>query len=453
MYRAETAALTISRRAAWSRPEASDSRVLGLKIERMGSFAAFAILLSTSSISGQAADQRIRAVLDGAPFRQAVTFIQGDQERFVRELIALTQVPSPPFKEQARARAFADLLRQAGLRDVETDAAGNVMGIRKGSGAGRLLVVNAHLDTVFPAGTDVTVRRAGTRLMAPGVGDDTRGLALLLALVRAMDAAKIQTASDVLFVGNVGEEGEGDLRGIKFLLHRGRYKDRVSQVLAIDGSEPDVITRGGVGSKRYRVTFSGPGGHSYGAFGIVNPAFAMAGAIARFSKVQVPATPKTTYSIGVVAGGTSVNSIPASVSMDVDMRSESCAELQKLDATFLGLVREAVDEENGARSTSQGPIAADPKVIGERPCGETALDAPIVQAAAAAIRAFGMTPSFGFSSTDANIPMSLGIPAITIGRGGPGGRQHSPDEWTDVEPVQNGKNIQMALAILLAVAQ
>ena len=413
------------------------------------------LLITTASAAGaQGPDARVRGIVDSAPFRQAATFIAGDQDRFVRELIALTEIPSPPFKEQARARAFMEMLRQQGLTDVEMDAEGNVMGVRRGSGGeSAMLLVNAHLDTVFPEGTDVRVKREGTRLMAPGVGDDTRGLSAMLAVIRAMDAAAIVTRRDILFVGNVGEEGEGDLRGIKYLLHKGKYKDRVKQVVAIDGNDTADITRGGVGSRRYRVTFKGPGGHSYGAFGLVNPAFAMAGAIARFGKIQVPASPKTTYSVGVVSGGTSVNAIPSEVRMDVDMRSESCAELQTLDAAFLRTLREAVDEENAARSTKEGPIVADPKLIGERPCGATALDDPVVQAAAAAVRVFDGTPRFTFSSTDANIPMSLGIPAITIGRGGPGGRTHSPDEWTDVDPKLNARNLQMLLAILLAVAQ
>lgn len=412
-------------------------------------------VVAVSPVAAQAPDARVRAIVDSPSFKQAAAFIESDQDRFVRELIALTEIPAPPFKEAARAKAFMTMLQQHGLSDVEMDGEGNVMGIRRGAAGaatGGLVVVSAHLDTVFPEGTDVRVKREGTKLMAPGVGDDTRGLALILAIIRAMDAGKLRTESDVLFVGNVGEEGEGDLRGIKFLLHKGKYKDRIKQMLVIDGNESNGITRGGVGSKRYRVAFKGPGGHSYSAFGLVNPAYAMAGAIARFSRIKVPASPKTTYSIGAVRGGTSVNSIPFEVSMDVDMRSVSCAELKKVDDAFLVLVREAVAEENAARSTKEGPIQADPKVIGERPCGETALDAPIVQAAAAAIRAFGLTPAYTVSSTDANIPMSLGIPAITIGRGGPGDRTHSLDEWTDVEPKANSVNVQRVLALLLAVA-
>jgi tripeptide aminopeptidase len=420
--------------------------------------------LLVTAPAAQSPDARVRGILESPKFKQATAFIQSDQARFVRELVALTEIPSPPFKEQARARAFLEMLRQHGLADVEMDAEGNVMGIRRGTGpsglappkpsaeAGPLLVVNAHLDTVFPEGTDVRVKRQGTRLMAPGIGDDTRGLTLVLALVRTLDAAKFTTPGDILFVGNVGEEGEGDLRGAKFLLQKGKYKDRITQMLVIDGNDTTGITRGGVGSKRYRVTFKGPGGHSYGAFGLVNPAFAMGAAIAKFSHLEVPLKPKTTYSVGVVRGGTSVNSIPAEVSMDVDLRSEACAELKKIDEAFLAIVRDAVAEENRTRSIKEGRIEADPKVIGERPCGETPLDAPIVQAAAAAVRAFGLTPEFTISSTDANVPMSLGIPAVTIGRGGPGGRSHSPDEWTDVDAAANVKNVQVVLAILLAVA-
>jgi len=408
--------------------------------------------LTAAQAPAPSADERVRALLDSPAFKQAVAFIQSDQDRFVRELIALTEVPSPPFKEQARAKAFMEMLQREGLHDVEMDAEGNVMGIRKGTGDAPLLAVNAHLDTVFPEGTDVKVKRDGTKLMAPGVGDDTRGLALVLALIRTMDAAKLQTPGDVLFVGNVGEEGEGDLRGIKFLLQRGKYKDRIKQVLAIDGDALESVTRGGVGSRRYRVSFKGPGGHSYGAFGLVNPAYAMGNAIAKFSRIEVPTTPKTTYNIGVVAGGTSINSIPAEVTMDVDMRSQSCAELKKVDEEFSKIVRDAVDEENRTRSTKEGVITADPKLIGERPCGETAMSTPIVQAASTVIKAFGKTPTFTISSTDANIPMSLGIPAITIGHGGPSGRAHSPDEWTRVDPAVNVENTQMALAILLTVA-
>jgi tripeptide aminopeptidase len=250
---------------------------------------------------------------------------------------------------------------------------------------------------VFPEGTDVKVKRDGNRLMAPGIGDDTRGVALMLQLIRAMNVAQYQTVNDILFVANVGEEGEGDLRGVKYLMQKGKYKDRIKQFIAIDGGAQDTITNGGVGSRRYRVAFKGPGGHSYGAFGLVNPAFAMGNAIVKFGKIQVPQKPKTTYSVGVVSGGTSVNSIPFEVQMDIDMRSESCAELDKVEKQFLAVVKEAVDEENKARSTREGPITADPKKIGDRPCGETPASSPIVQTISAVVTAFGLKPNYNIS--------------------------------------------------------
>jgi acetylornithine deacetylase/succinyl-diaminopimelate desuccinylase-like protein len=426
-------------------------------VRRLRSRAALlAIALAALSASGPSAQpatgDAAQRLIAGAQFKQASAFIATDYDRFVRELIALTEIPAPPFKEQARAKAYAGMLRELGLTDVEIDAEGNAMGVRKGTGDGSMVAVVAHLDTVFPEGTDVKVKRQGTRLAAPGIGDNTRGLALVLAVVRAMNAASFQTASDLLIVGNVGEEGEGDLRGVKFLLRKGKYKDRIKQFIAVDGGAQDTITRGGVGSFRYRVTFKGPGGHSYGAFGLVNPAYAMGNAMAKLANVQVPATPKTTYNVGVVSGGTSINSIPAAVQMDVDLRSESCAELKKLDDMFLEIVKQSATGENGARSTREGRVDADPKRIGDRPCGETPLTTPIVQIASAVVKAFGMQPDYDISSTDSNVPMNMGLPAITIGRGGPGGRGHSPDEWTDVEPGQQNQAVQVALATVLAVA-
>jgi acetylornithine deacetylase/succinyl-diaminopimelate desuccinylase-like protein len=402
-------------------------------------------------VAASAQESAVRQILDSPQFAAAAASIEKQQPRFVKELITLTEIPAPPFKEERRARVYLDMLRQSGLSDVEMDQEGNVMGVRKGTGGGGMVAVVAHLDTVFPEGTAVTVRRAGTKLSAPGVGDNTRGAALMLAVIRAMNAGRFQTRADLLFVGNVGEEGEGDLRGVKFLMQKGKYKDRITQFVAIDGGEQGSITRGGVGSRRYRVTFKGPGGHSYGAFGLVNPAYAMGSAIAKFSRIQVPKQPKTTFNVGVVSGGTSVNSIPFEMQMVVDMRSVDCGELEQVDQRFLTIVREAVDEENAARSTREGSITADSKLIGDRPCGATAMDAPILQATTAAVTAFGLTPSYEISSTDSNIPMSLGIPAVTIGRG-PGGRAHSLDEWTIVDPKADVQAVKVALTIILAVS-
>jgi tripeptide aminopeptidase len=382
-----------------------------------------------------------------------VAAIDRDHDRLVSEIIAITQIPAPPFQEDKRAAAFLEMLKQHGLSDVERDKEGNVMGVRRGTGGGPLVAVVAHVDTVFPEGTDVRVRREGTRLFAPGVGDNSRAVAVLLAVIRALDAAKIRTASDILFVGNVGEEGRGDLRGVKYLLQQGRYKDRIKQFIAVDGSGPggDIVT-GAVGSRRYEVTFNGPGGHSYSAFGLVNPAFAMASAIQKFSNTRVPASPKTTFNIGTVSGGTSVNSIPKSVSMEVDMRSESPVELEKLEASFLLVVKEAVAAENRARSTAEGEIKADVKLIGARPSGRTPPNARLVRLAVASATAAGLKPELSFSSTDANLPISLGIPAIRLNSGGTGDRYHSLEEWIDVEKTMSVQGIRVLMATLIAIA-
>lgn len=398
-------------------------------------------------------DATIAAVRASDGFKKALTVLDRDHDRLIAEIITLTEIPAPPFKEAERAKKYLEMLRASGLSDVEQDEEGNVMGLRKGTGGGDLIAVAAHLDTVFPEGTDVKVKREDTRLSAPGIGDDTRSLAVLLAMIRAMDEAGIKTKSDILFIGNVGEEGQGDLRGVKYLFQKGKYKDRIKMFISVDGAGGGAdITHGGVGSRRYRVTFKGPGGHSYGAFGLVSPAFAMAGAMQKFGRLTVPEKPRTTYSVGVVGGGTSVNSIPFETWMELDMRSESPTELKKLDESLMSLINDAVQEENKARSTAQGPITADIKLIGDRPSGQTPLDSLIVQTAAASIRAAGGRPTFSWSSTDSNIPISLGIPAITVDSGGRGGRAHALDEWISVDKVPSLRGIEIALATLLALA-
>ena len=385
-------------------------------------------------------------------YRRAVATLTAEHDRTVEDIIALTQVASPPFQEQKRAQAFLEMARAHGLQKLEIDSEGNVTGMRPGVGNGPLICIAAHLDTVFPAGTDVTVRREGTKLFAPGVGDDTRSLAVLLAWLRALDSAGVKTRADVLVVADVGEEGQGDLRGMRHLFQKGPYKDRISAFITVDSPDMDHIAVGGVGSKRYRVTFKGPGGHSYGAFGLVNPMFAMADAITRLGRIQVPSRPKTTYSASVTGGGTSINSIPNAVWTEFDLRSEAPAELARLEAAFLALIDQAVTAENAARSTRNGAIEAELLKIGDRPAGRTDPDQELVQLARAAISAHGFQPSFEHSSTDANIPMSLGIPAIKIGSGGTGGRGHSLEEWIDVAPEQSLRGMAAGLATLLALA-
>ena len=408
------------------------------------------LFLEVPTALGQTPTERVARIQADEGYQRALAFIDEDYPLFVEELIELTEIPAPPFMESERGTAYLEKLQELGLESLEIDAVGNVMGIRPG-GNGPLLAVAAHLDTVFPEGTDVRVRREGTRLSAPGIGDDTAGLAVLLAVIRAMDAAGIQTSGDILFVGNVGEEGPGDLRGIKNLFLEGPYSDRIDGFLSVEGGRQVDITNAALGSKRYRVTFSGPGGHSYNAFGLVSPAFAIGNAIRKLSDLEVSEDPKTTYNVGVIGGGTSVNSIPFESWMEVDIRSEERERLASVSETFLELMYEAVAEENAARSTGQGPIELDIEVIGDRPSGEISLDTPLVESTAAAFRAFGIEPIYSRSSTDSNIPISLGIPAVTIDRGGMGGRSHSLDEWVDVEKPGTVKGIGLVLTTILAI--
>ena len=389
---------------------------------------------------------------DMEAYQGALRRLDEEYDRFVEELVQLTEIPAPPFGEEVRASTYMAMLRDAGLTNVEMDQIGNVMGLRPGTGEAPLLAVAAHLDTVFPEGTEVEVRREGNRLRAPGIGDDTAGLATLLAVARVHNETDLETESDLLFIGNVGEEGPGDLRGVKHLFRDGKYKDQIGGFISVESGGQSTITTGALGSLRYRVTFKGPGGHSYGAFGLVSPAYAMGNAIRKVSAISVPDTPKTTFNIGIVEGGTSVNSIPFETSMVVDMRSESRDELEKLVETFLDLVHEAVEEENATRSISEGQIELEMTLVGDRPSGQTSESANIVKFAVAAFEAFGIRPTFRISSTDSNVPISLGIPAITIGRGGLGGRSHSLDEWVDIEREPTVRGIQVVLTTILAIA-
>lgn len=399
-------------------------------------------------------DARAQRIVSDPRFRATIAVFEREYDRFVADLITLTQIPAPPFGELPRAQAYRRMLGEVGLEEVEMDAEGNVMGLRRGTGGGPVLAIAAHLDTVFPAGTDVTVKRSGTRLSAPGIGDDTRGLAFLLALVRALRETRFPTTSDILFIGDVGEEGPGDLRGVKYLLQHGRWKDRVARFIALDGANNHLITNAGLGSIRYRVTFKGPGGHSWGAFGIVNPAFAMADAIVRLGRLQVPKEPKTSYSIGMVSGGTSVNSIPFETSMEVDLRSVDPAALRVLDEKFKKLVADAVDAENAVRQTTSGRILAELKLMGQRPSGTNRVDSPMLQQVVAAMKVYDRQPVWNTGSTDANFPISLGIPAFAMAASSVtmGGRAHALDEWTDVEKTTTVRDFELAAAIILSVA-
>jgi acetylornithine deacetylase/succinyl-diaminopimelate desuccinylase-like protein len=402
---------------------------------------------------GDDAAQDARALLSSPAFARLVEALDADHDRFVEQLIALTQIPSPPFGEAKRAAAYAELLRRQGLQEVDTDAEGNVTALRPGTDpSAGVIVLCSHLDTVFPAGTDVTVKREGTVLRAPGVGDDTRGLAVLLAMSRALDKAAIRTRAGILFLASVGEEGAGDLRGVKAFFRDSRWRDRVAGFIAMDGIDPARLVHGAVGSKRYRITFRGPGGHSFGAFGLVNPMFALARAADDLSRIRVAARPKTTFSIGKVGGGTSINAIPEEAWMEVDLRSASAEALAVLEERFLAILPQAAADENAARDTSCGEISVEVKQIGDRPAGVTPAESRIAHVAATVIGAQGYELVHEFSSTDSNIPISLGIPAVTLGTGGSGGRAHSLEEWIDVEQGPSVKGVATAMATILTLA-
>lgn len=396
--------------------------------------------------------ETIAAIRADPRFAAATAVLRRDHARLVEEVISLCEIPSPPFGEQARSAAYAAMLAAHGLEEVEQDAIGNAMGLRRGFGNGEILVVAAHLDTVFPAGTDVRVRREGTRLFAPGVGDDTLSLAANLAFLRAMDEAGIRTRRDILFLGDVGEEGAGDLRGVRHLFAESRHRARIRAFLTVDDADVSRINNQGVGSRRWKVVFRGPGGHSFSAFGLVNPVYAMADAARAIGALPVPPGTNTTHCVSIVSAGSSINAIPDSATMQIDLRSGSAPALAALEAEVMAILDRAAAAENAARSTASGAVTIETTRIGDRPAGRTAEDDPVAQAAAASVAAEGYAPRFEPASTDANLPMSLGIPALKIGAGGRSGRAHSLDEWIDLEPEETLRGQRTALATILAIA-
>ena len=383
---------------------------------------------------------RVRAALDS---------IQAWKQWTLDQQVQLTEIPAPPFMEQTRAEEFQRRLQALGFSNVRIDAEGNVIAERPGTGNGPLVVLSGHLDTVFPEGTDVRVRREGERLFAPGISDDGRGLAVVLAVARAFQAAQIQTEGTILFIGTVGEEGQGNLRGVRHLFEE-ELAGEVDYFISVDGTGFGT-TSAAVGSNRYRISYNGPGGHSYGAFGMPNPIHAMGRAIALIGELQVPTDPKTTFSVSVVSGGTSVNSIPFEGVMEMDMRSEQPAALADLDARVRRALQAALDAEHARWPASSVRLTLKIDTIGIRPAGAQPVSAPIVQTAIRAAAALGIETDTGASSTDSNIPMSLGIPSITIDGGGRGGASHAPEEWYEDLP-DSYKGPQWAALIVAALA-
>jgi tripeptide aminopeptidase len=385
-------------------------------------------------------------LLQAPAVRAAVDFARAGELQTIEDQIRICEIEAPPFQESRRAQAYAQMFREAGLKNVRIDAEGNVIAERPGTGLRPNVVMSAHLDTVFPSGTNVKVRREGRVLHGPGIGDDCRGLADLLAVARALNKAGVSTPGTITFVGTVGEEGLGDLRGVKRLVNE-TLKDRIDRFVSLDGDGLG-ITHVAIGSVRFRVTFKGPGGHSFGSFGTVNPVHALGRAIARVADLQVPRSPRTTFNVGRVGGGTSVNAIAMDAWMEVDLRSADARILRALEKEFQQAMQQAADAEN-LRWGSQA-LTVSVEAVGRRPAGSTPQSAAIVQAAVSVSKALAFSVLFSEGSTDANLPLSVGIPAITIGSGGRGAGEHTEAETFDTTEAWKGTQRAVLLAVTLA---
>jgi tripeptide aminopeptidase len=403
------------------------------------------IVLATGAGVQAQSPARVAALAQQAEVKTALDNARTTEAQTIADQIRFCEVPAPPFNEAARGLVLRDAFTRLGLENVRVDAVGNVIGERRGAEPKPHLMIAAHLDTVFPPETNVKVARNGALLRGPGIADNCRGLAVLVAIARALSAGGVRTSGSITFVANVGEEGLGDLRGVKALF--ARPPAPIDRFVSIDGGGVNV-TNIAVGSHRYRVTFKGPGGHSYGAFGLANPAGALGRAVAKLSDVHVPAQPKTTFTIGRIGGGTSVNSIPFEAWMEVDMRSSNAAALAALDGRFHAAVDEAVVEEN-RRWSRPGMITVVKELVGDRPAGETPAASPIVQTALTVGRTLGLAPGLGEGSTDANLPISSKVPAITIGGGGTASGGHALTEAFDTTDAWKGTQNAVLLAIVL----
>ena len=409
----------------------------------------------TNNVYGQDAlktnkkiDKELAKLLKDKSIKSAFEYIDAIEEETNKNLIELTEIAAPPFLEGERAKALEKMFVDAGVDNVSIDEVGNVVALKKGTEGGKVIALDAHLDTVFPEGTSVNVQQRGDTLFAPGIGDDTRGLAMLLTIFKAMKNSNIKTKADIWFVASVGEEGLGDLRGVKHLFRNGAPK--IDSWISIDGGSIGRVNNAGLGSVRYKALFTGKGGHSWGAFGLANPHHALGYAIKEFSvnaKKYTDEGPKTSFNIGRMGGGTSVNSIPFESWMEVDMRSVDKDRLVEIDSLFKASMQTALEEYNN--SGIDDKISLELIKIGDRPSGELSIDTPLVQRAISATTLFGATPSLTRGSTNSNIPISLGIPAITIGRGGIGGGAHSLNEWW---LNKNGAEA-IKLALLLTVSE
>lgn len=393
----------------------------------------------------------LQSLLKDERVRRACQFFDSHKEEITVEHIRICSIPAAPFNEKERAEFLRQKFQNLGLGDARIDEEGNCVALRSGRKRNPLIVVSAHLDTVFPIETDFTVHRKEAKLFAPSIADDSCGLIALLVLLEALQIFKIETEGSLLFVASVGEEGGGNLRGVRHLFTKSDWANRIDAFISFDGAGMERITNAALGSRRYRVCLRGRGGHSWGDFGTVNPVHALGRLIARLASYPAPKEPRTTFNVGRIEGGSGVNVIATEASMDVDLRSASANELQRLDAFFRRALLEAVDEENAARRFSEEPLSVDLKLTGSRPNGVTLPESKIVQLAEETTHFLGYEPMLDISSTDSNLPISLGIPAITLGAGGTAGNIHTLDEWFDTNGREDG--LKRALLVVLGMAE
>jgi len=400
------------------------------------------------------------ARLSASPeIRSAFNWFRAQEPQLAHWQLEMARIAAPPFGEGPRAAWLAERFRELGLDDVRVDDVGNVFGIHPGFGR-RYIALSAHIDTVFPAGTPLNVRQQGSRLFGPGVSDNGAGVTAMLAIVALLRSVRIRHALPFLFIGNVGEEGEGDLRGMRHIFATPRWKDSIAYSLILDGAGADTIVAEALGSRRFEIIVRGPGGHSWSDFGAPNPIVILARAIESFCQTPVPTTPKSTFNIGVIRGGTSVNSIPESASMRVDLRSTSKSELEKMERSLRVCLDQAVGAEQhlgetrGAGQRRTHAVTCEVVVIGDRPAGDLETNARILQVLRAVDAHLGNVAQVQRASTDANIPLSLGREAVAIGGGGSGGGAHTLQEWFDCNGRELGlKRILLTLLALAGVGE
>jgi tripeptide aminopeptidase len=402
-----------------------------------------------SAVLQTAPAQTIRDLVATPQVAAGFRFFDNNADAITDQHISICSVPASPFAEQKRAEYLQARFEELGLAQTTIDEEGNCLGLLEGQSTSPLLVVSAHLDTVFSQDTDFTVKKESDRLLGPGISDDGCGLVALLALAQAVNVSGLKTVGSILFVGTVGEEGEGNLRGVRYLLTRGSWANRIDAFISFDGPGAERITNRALGSRRYRVRLKGTGGHSWGDFGAPNPIHALGRAISRLVSYPAPKDPRTTFNIGRIDGGESINSIPPDACMEVDLRSAEDSELRRLDAYFRRSVREATDEENATARPGDVPLELKLDLIGERPTGETPLNSFLVELAQEATKAVGLKPRLDQASTDSNLPISMGIPAITLGAGGQAGASHTLDEWYDGRDRSTG--LKRGLLIMLGI--